>query len=307
MKISRLTREQREYFLDMDPLMKMDWLDFPNTFALAATTQQNGSDIPLGLMICSTQAHRLVIDWLCVSAAHRMKGIGEQLLLEAFTIAKNAGFGVVAAYIDEAYGRRQICGNQEQYFKERSFGSEHPLGGEWIMDLRTLAAQPFFHQKKNHQTTGHIPQVLPLRRMSVTMIRDAVLDLQARPHTATLYDMDGLADHFDPDLSFFLLDEGVLSGGFLVQCIGRDAVTMTESSLYPVLLHAGTEQNIRALLFASLQAAAAKYDMDTDVHVVLTDRFYERACIHILPDRRIGNKLLISNRFDLNLERTYLP
>lgn len=294
MKISRLTREQRDYFLDMDPMMKMDWLDFPNAFALAATTQQNGSDIPLGLMICSTQAHRLIIDWLCVSAAHRMQGIGEQLLLEAFSIARKSGLGVVAAYINEEYGRGLVCRDQEQYFMDRSFDSVHPLCGEWLMNLRTLAAQPFFHQQKHQPDTGHVPQVVPLRKMSVAMIRDAVSDLQARPHTATLYDMDGTADYFDPDLSFFLMEDGQVSGGFLVQCIRRDAVTMTENILYPVLLHAETEQGIRALLFASLQAAVAKYDKDTDVHVVLTDWFYERACTHILPDRRISNKILIS-------------
>lgn len=57
MKISRMTREQKDFFLDMDPLMMMDRLDFPNTFALIATLQNEeaGEDIPAGLMICSLQ------------------------------------------------------------------------------------------------------------------------------------------------------------------------------------------------------------------------------------------------------------
>ena len=169
------------------------------------------------------------------------------------------------------------------------------------MNLRMLAEQPFFHQQKHQPNSGHVPQVLPLRKMSVTMIRDAVLGLQTRPHTAVLYDMDGSADNFDPDLSFFLMEEGAVSGGFLVQCVSHDAVTMTENTLYPVLIHAETEQSIHALLSASLQAAVAKYDMDTDVHVVLTERFYERACTHILPDRRIRNRLLISNIASLDV------
>lgn len=57
MKISRMTREQKDFFLDMDPLMMMHRLDFPNTFALIATLQNEeaGEDIPAGLMICSLQ------------------------------------------------------------------------------------------------------------------------------------------------------------------------------------------------------------------------------------------------------------
>ena len=57
MKISRMTREQKDFFLDMDPLMMMDRLDFPNTFALIATLQNEeaGEDIPAGLMICALQ------------------------------------------------------------------------------------------------------------------------------------------------------------------------------------------------------------------------------------------------------------
>ena len=37
MKIGRLTKEQVDFFADMDPLLMLERLEFPNCFALAAT------------------------------------------------------------------------------------------------------------------------------------------------------------------------------------------------------------------------------------------------------------------------------
>lgn len=300
MKISRLTKEQKEFFLDMDPLMMMDRLEFPNTFALIAIQQNetNGEDIPAGLMICSVHGKVLIIDWLCVSAQYRMQGIGEQLLINAFELAAQAGLENVCAYINQEYGRDAICQGEENYFKERLFHREQKLPGEWFTDLRTISSQPYFSRKG-----ANLPQVISLRRLSVTMVRDGLASLAKMKETAMLYPMNGNADALDADLSFLLLDGEKICGGLLVQCVTRAVpqlrsdvlVRPTENILYPVLFSVKSEPEARALLLACVQAALEKYDPDTDVHIILKTNIYEKLCNYILPYDRTENKILIAD------------
>lgn len=296
MNISYLTREQRDFFVDMDPLQMMDWLEFPNTFALIATDRMEpaGEDVPMGLMICSVFKQFLIIDWLCVNADHRMQGVGEQLLLKAFEMAKNAGYGSIKAYINEEYGRELVCDRQKQYFKERLFEQEQKLFGEWLTDLRTLLLHPFFHRIGTAST-----RAVPFRRQSVTMIREGIAALANMRESAMLYDVNYMGDCYDPDLSCFLMDGEHVCAGLIVQCVGHDDLHGSTATLYPTLFCAGSEQEVRTLLFTAMQAACEKYDLRTDVRIVLTSGRYERLCKYILPSAHIGNKLLIANVSDL--------
>ena len=49
---------------------------------------QTGEELPAGLMICAKSDERLIIEWIYVAPSYRMQGIGEQLLVAAFDIAK---------------------------------------------------------------------------------------------------------------------------------------------------------------------------------------------------------------------------
>lgn len=300
MKISRMTREQKDFFLDMDPLMMMDRLDLPNTFALIATQQNKviGEDIPAGLMICSLKRRMLVIEWLCVAAAFRMQGIGEQLLVSAFDMASEGKLENIYAYINDEYGRDLICAGQENYFRERLFEREQILPGEWLTDLRTLALQPFFRRNPAASL-----QAVSFRKLSTTMIRDGVAKLAKMKESAMLYAINGRMDLFDADLSFFLMDGEKICGGLLVQCVKRSLpdvhaevpVYLTENVLYPVLFCAGSEAEASTLLLSSIKAATEKYALDTDVHVILKNSIYEKLCTYILPEKRINSKLLIAD------------
>ncbi|MDD6037311.1 MAG: GNAT family N-acetyltransferase [bacterium] len=301
MKISRLTREQKEFFLDMDPFLMMDWLDFPNTFALIATEKKEASaaDVPMGLMICSLYDRSLMIDWLCVAADYRMQGVGEQLLVKAFEIAKQAKLDSVRAYMQEGYGRSLVCKGQEQYFAERLFEQEQALFGEWITDLRTLQNQPLFSRRM-----GNTGNAIPFRKLTTPMIKEAIAVLAASKDTAMLYDMScGGGDCYDPDLSFLLMDEKQIRGGLIVQCVRhkigesneKTGIASEEMILYPVLFHAESEHDVSALLCESMQAACAKYAPETDVRIILTHERYERLCAYVLPKVRTDNKLLVAD------------
>lgn len=286
--------------MDMDPFQMMGWLEFPGTYALAATDQKQttGEDIPAGLLICSVSGQSLIIDWLCVSVNYRMQGVGEQLLLKAVEMAKNAGFQTIKAYINEEYGRELICHGQEQYFKERLFEQERKLAGEWFTDLRTLAAHPFF--RHNQQTRKSGSSIISFRKLTTQKIRDGIAALAAMHETAVLYDMShGIGSCYDPDLSYFLMDGEQICGALVVQCITQytqySESATGENVLYPVLFDSGSEQDVYVLLWEAMQTALKKYTMDTEVRVVLTNDRYERLCTYLMPERWIPNKLLIAN------------
>lgn len=300
MKISRLVKEQKDFFLAMDPLMMMDRLEFPGSFALIATEQNETPqvDIPVGLMICSQQGRALIIDWLCVASEYRTKGIGEQLLTAAFDTAVHEKCAVVCAYINQVYGRDLICAEEETYLKERFFSKEQMLPGEWLTDLRTLSKQPCFNRK------FPIPaNLFPLRKLSATQVRGGIASLSKAKKASMLYPVNGSTDVFDPDLSFLSMDGDNVCGGLLVQCVNRSfpeirknmMIRSTENVLYPALFCAGSGQEAGALLLSSLQAAKEKYSPDTDVHVIVKSNTYANLIARILPNHRIENKLLIAD------------
>lgn len=301
MKLSRMTREQKDFFLDMDPFLMMDRLEFPNTFALIATKQEGGDDIPAGLMICSLHRHSLCVDWLCVSGNYRMQGVGELLLSQAFSMAASAQLETVCAYVNDEYGRELICGNQENYFKERLFEQEKELYGEWMTDLRTLARQEFFQRKPSPV------QILPLRRLSTSLLRDDLLALQKMKETVSLYEITGLPENVDADVSCFLTDGEQVRGGLLVQCIRRTVfdghtertIAISEPVLYPVLFCATSMQDASTLLLSAMQAALAKYPGDTEVRIMLSTGLYQSFCNRILPkDQQFTNRLLLAKVSD---------
>ena len=303
MKITRLTKEQKEFFLGTDPLMMLDRLEFPDSFALVATMQDETTkeDIPAGLMICSFCENSLIIEWLCIAAKYRMQGIGEQMLLAVFDMAVQGNLPCVCAYFNHEYGRELICSGEEAYFKERLFRKEQALPGEWFTDLRTLSSNPFFNGK-----TAGLPQPVPLRKLTGPAVRNGIASLSKIKGTAMMYPASGHSELFDPDLSFLLFSDDKVCGGILVQCVSRDLpearqgvlVRMTANVLYPVLFCAGSLPDAQALLYASLQAANAKYDPDTDVHIIMGHDTYTKLVTAILPKNHTPSNLLMADVAD---------
>ena len=275
MRIVRLTKEQREFFLGMDPFYMMERLEFPGSFALAAleTDETTNTDLPVGLMICSTGKDRLVIEWLFVSPEHRMKGVGEQLVLAALEAAENGSLKTVCAYMNRTDQRERICSGEEQYFMERLFGEKQALPGEWVTDIRTIAANPYFKRKKETND-----QICFLRYLSGAKRSEYITALAAS--VPMLYPVDKNSALLDPDISLFLFQDEKLCGGFLAQCVttpvyevskGRILQTGERQTLYPVLFRAASEKVAGALLLATVGAAQRKYEPDTAVHVILRD------------------------------------
>lgn len=303
MKISRLTKEQRLFFLELDPLKMMERLDFPGSFALVATETDESTmeDIPAGLMICSTREDSLIVEWLCVAGAYRTQNIGEKLLLAAFDAAEQGQIGRVYAYINSEDGRELLCQGEELFFKERLFVNESELPGEWQTDLKELSAQPYFRQKL---PDGFM--AVPLAKLTTAQAREAAALLAGQKRTSMLYPVTGQSSYLEAELSFVTLNKGRMSGGLFVQRVSRQnyellgglPVQNDVDVLYPVLFCAGSEPEARALLLNSLRAARQKYVHDTPVRVILGDDTYAPFLEKIMPGERTKNKVLIAEVAD---------
>ncbi len=308
MRISRLTKEQREYFQSMDPLMMMERLEFPGSFALAAIAEdeKNKKDIPAGLMICTIQRKNIRIDWMFVAAKYRTQGVGEALLLQVLDAAIAGEFTTISAYFNEEYGRDLICSGEEKFFRERMFDEEHALHGECVTDVKSLAIQNI-----SHKQLEEVPYIRSLQRVPVEVVKKGILSLAESEENDGLYDIVRARELFDRELSFLVLEKDRAVGGIFVQHISTDyfdiqegnIVKKTKETLYPVFWYGRNEQEERELLNAFVQAAKKKYSPDTDVHIVLTRNNQAEIMEELLPGQKINNKLLIADVQDFASRR----
>lgn len=304
MRIVRLKKEQRDFFLNMDPFYMMERLEFPGSFALAALTEnETGTgEVPAGLMICTLKPDRLVIEWLCVAAAYRTKGIGEQLLIEAFESVQQGPVQTVCAYINRENLRERIYPEDEQYFKQRLFQERTDLPGEWLTDVRTIASLPYFKRK---QEEGF--QAYPLRHLTGTKRSEVMAAFAGLDAIPTLYPLRAGRDVLDQDLSLLLLQNGKPCGAFLVQCItspvyevhaGRVVKTEERQTLYPVMFYAGSEKAAGMLLSDVVREAERKYAPETAVRVILRDSNYAALMDKLVPDAHIDSWFLTAKLDD---------
>lgn len=304
MRIFQLTRKDRELFLDMDPLLMMERLEFPGTFALAAVleNEETGEDIPAGLAICMDTGKSIVIEWMCVSMNHRKKGIGERLLVSVFDIAAQLGYQTVAAYLNKDYGREFICAGEENYLEERLFTETKPLAGEWVTDIYSLSQNPMITGKSGSDKSDKI-EIRPLAVLPPVERRRILELLMSKKYASSLYSIREHLDYLDSDLSMLIYEKGELTGGLLVQNArrvnaiiqGEEVKYLTQNVFYPVYMCIESSQGVSALITAVLQATTKKYAADGEVHVVMRKGHYAPLMERLSPDTKIENKLMIAS------------
>lgn len=301
MKILRLTKKDRELFLDMDPLLMMERLEFPGAFALAAVMEQKETDedIPVGLVICLDTGKSIIVQWLCVAMKYRKQGVGEHLLAAVYNVAVQSDYATVCAYINTQYGRELVCTGEETYLRDRLFTETRTLAGEWVTDIRSLQNISIL----NGRTEAEKVKVMPLKALLPAERREVLRLLSGRKYAASLYPVADNLEYLDMDVSFLLYEGDVLSGGLLIQNVERINMQLeegvlrdyTENILYPVYICVESASGVKALLTAVRKAAGAKYAADSEVHILMNEGHYAPLMEYILPHSRIESKLLIAS------------
>ena len=104
MKTILIDQNMKEAFRYMDPFEYMDRLSEPKSFAIGVVFQYSDGDEPVGLLVCTEENDRLVIQWLFVDSDYRENGVGSYLLILAFEEAKGRGLSEVAVRISDEIG-----------------------------------------------------------------------------------------------------------------------------------------------------------------------------------------------------------
>ncbi len=289
MTILRLRPQERELFDWLDPFGYLDRLELPHYFALAALADYGEADeedaeedadtaqveapdasgyrpgeLPAGLMVCSVEPARLVIEWLCVEPQMQGRGIGAELLEKACFLALQIGREEVAARFVDAPETGRICRAAESYFAECLFEKSEELPGEWDIDARRLRDIPFFLQDP-----GKFPKAEALGTLSGGRARAAIEELQEEKGTFRMCALDPNPLYYDADISSVLLDHGEACGLFLA--------IRTGDTVYPVMLYAESEREEAGLL---LQAAEGMRET------------VPGGTIYLMPrERKVGKKL----------------
>ena len=299
MRIARLEKDQRALVLDLDPLMMMDRLDFPDAFALLAvqSDEKRREARPVGILIAEVHGELLVLDWLYVDMAHRMQGIGEQLLIAAFEYAAKNDITQLGAYRNNEYGRAEICPDDERYLREHLFYEERAFAGEWSGNLSLFMMQTGLgHKTQTSMKTTHF------RGLTQTQSEEILTKLLSVDQCRTLYPISAQQRYYDPDVSVILTDGNRLRGGLLIQriernvprIVGKQILRTRENILYPVLCCAQSDAEVNCMAAAALKAALMKYEATAQLHIILKTDRYAGILQLIGKDFLVNNQMLIA-------------
>ena len=276
MKIIKLTKQQQRLFSWMDPFLVLERLEFPGSFALAATESADDeeAELPAGLMICHFKTDRLVIDWLWIAEQFRQQGIGDALLSAAVAIAEQRKLKYVSADMRMEFGQELICLGAEDYFGEHLFQKVQELPGEWMTSLQRLSMNPYLKMKPKMTYDVEL-----INSLDQSKLRNVVAGFSKTPGVQMLYPVAGEESRLEQNVSCVIRDKDTICGGLMIQAVGN--------TLYPVLLAARSLEEANALMHYSLIAALKKYHKPMDVRIILNDQTLVPLIERILPGQRI--------------------
>ena len=127
------------YFQKLDPFGLLPWAELPGAFAVGCVVKKDGVDHPVGLMICSSYARHVVVEWLFVIEKARGRGIGGELLALAFQEAMLREDPFLFARLKEEFEDTSLMWHPGSYFREHCFDQVIPLPGSREFSMAEMA------------------------------------------------------------------------------------------------------------------------------------------------------------------------
>jgi len=161
MKTVLVREADKEYYNDMLPAELMFLLGDPDMILLGVVDETEKGAVPAALMILSAASEKQpVLEWLYVKEEYRGRGIGEDLMLQAFELAKQGGTGVLYAKLrltkeSPKKGKKDRDGFSAELYGQRdwldSFGFywDESQDNEWMFFVADMIdAKPEIFDKK---------------------------------------------------------------------------------------------------------------------------------------------------------------
>ncbi len=284
--------------MGMDPLLLMDRLELVGMQAIGAILEDEKTkkSIPVGLLVYTESAQGYRIYWMCVSPEYHMEGIGAGLLIELFDSSIEKGYASIEAYFNQIPERSQYCPAELTYFTAHLFQRKRRLPGEWIGSIGELAKT---FSKRNPAMDGHI---LPFSRLSAHERKEVLTKLDTFKKAIAFHTLKQQELQLDLEVSMFSYENGNINGALLVQSVevtdpifeGGRLYSSDRYVLYPVFLLSGSKQGAFYLMEKAVQAAADKYQLETQVCIISSLDNMKSLYDRLLPGCHIDSYSLLA-------------
>ena len=285
MKITGIKKEHLDLFADMDPLEYLERADFPDRICLGAflEDEETGTDDPAGLMILRKSEDSLTVEWICVRAKYRYRGVGSSLMDHAYEMADDMGFKKLQIYLNSDYGRDEICPGEEDFVEEFNIEDSEELYGEWIAETRDLSKLDFMESEDVPEMSCH-----SLIEMDARRVKEFLGKQNENEDSAFLYNPKNAgARILDDDTSMFLVRDGKISGAVLSQMCGE--------TLFVVGFLANSKSEAKMLLKHFVKSVGRKYGARQEIRVIKYTDLYNEISKDILHIGKIENRMYISD------------
>ncbi len=285
MKIAEIQKEDWDLFADMDPLEYLERAELPDRICLGAflENEDTGADDPAGLMILRKTDDSLTVEWVCVRAHQRYRGVGSSLMDHAYEMADEMGFKKLQIYMNSDYGRDEICPGEEDFLEEFNIEKTEELYGEWTAETRVLSKLDLM---KNEDAPGVICK--SLKEVGAKSANEFLGKLYDNEDAVLLYDpKKGGAGILDEDTCVFSVKEGRITGAVLTQMCGE--------TLFVVGFTAATKKEALMLLKHFIKKAGSTYGQTQEIRVIQYTDLYLEVTEDLLHADKIENRIYISD------------
>ncbi len=248
----RIGREDAEYFSFLDPFEKLNLLSMPYGFALGALEDTGDSLAPVALLVGTASEEMITIEWIVVEPEHQYQGIGEELLVNIFKMGESANIETIAAAILPEYEKESFTQGSKEYFADRLFDTEDPIGGDTLCKLIDLTESDFM--KKPHDTNSEITS---FSKMTGAQKRECLERLGMMDNGIRSFSPEGFSGRLEDDLCFVSMNGKAVEAALLVY--------KSDKEISPVYYYAKTTELGDAIIAGAIKAAAGKCGKGQDV------------------------------------------
>ena len=250
----RLEIKDIDAFSSLDPYEKLRLLNLSNGFAVGVLKVSGEALYPAGLLCGLLLADTVSIEWVAVEKELRGNGIGEELILKAFSIAEAYNALYVTAIFPAEYEKEKSLAGAASFFGERLFVNKQKVCADIecsLTDVERSAWGKALLKKKDE-----LKQVQKLSEFDTNDIFGALGRISNATYSTNL---DLIRGQIDTDISFVYKPDKAVEGAFLVQR-GSD-------TLFPVYLYSHSDEITEALICAAISETGKKYGRDQMIFI----------------------------------------
>ena len=267
MKTVLLNQEMLNYFVSMDPFERRDMLTLPGSFGLGAFMEEEKEDIPAGLILCSMEEDRCVIDWIYTAPDYRGEGIASELMYLAFLEARARGLSEVAACISDEYEDNELEWDTWGFFDNEVFSEVEEGGSVLRLKYEDLGKKLLKEEKLNAKAAGD-KEILTLGELTAPELKEAAMQLKKKFDGNTYVSVDRALSVAHPGLSILMKTGNKVTGALLIRKAGN--------TWYPFYLEApGQEEKehlVRAAFFHSEEVCHLKENIEIRIRKPVTGK-----------------------------------